>query len=143
MSELKVKPFKKPDPYIILTVGKKQQKTKIKKHTIDPIWEEGFSLLVSNPENDSLIISILDKHTDVKIDHLTYNIRNLFDKPGLQVSKEEFELSTSGTIILSFQLRILTNELFEDVTSESDSEEDLIRHDSIRSNISTKTGTYI
>ncbi|KAJ8961098.1 hypothetical protein NQ318_008774, partial [Aromia moschata] len=131
---MKVKPYKKPDPYVILTVGKKQQKTSVRKHTVDPVWEQGLSLLVSNPEHDSLIISIIDKTTDIKIDHFVYPIKSLFDKPGLQISKEEFELSTSGKLIMSLQLRILTNELFdEELFSESDSDDELIRHNSTKS----------
>ncbi|KAJ8965168.1 hypothetical protein NQ314_004311 [Rhamnusium bicolor] len=131
----KVKSYKKPEPYVILTVGKKQQKTRVKKHTTDPVWEQGFSLLVSNPENDSLIISIVDKHTDVKIDHLVYNIRDLFDMPDLQISKKRVSTvyswkNYSFSTIASKYTLILSNELFEDESSETDSDDDFIRHDS-------------
>ncbi|CAG9823457.1 unnamed protein product [Phaedon cochleariae] len=125
---------KKPNPYAILTVGNKQQKSKVKKHAVDPAWEQGFSLLVPNPDNDSLNISIIDKHSDAKLGHFVYNIRNLYEVPDLQISKEEFVLSDSGKIIVSLQLRILTHENFECDDSDTDSEnEEFSRNASVRS----------
>lgn len=84
----------------------KQVKSKVKKHTVDPVWEQGFSLLVPNPDNDSLNISIVDKDSDHKLSHVVYNLRNLFDYPDLQMSKEELKLPESGKIIVSLQLRV-------------------------------------
>ncbi|KAG5886718.1 hypothetical protein JTB14_030784 [Gonioctena quinquepunctata] len=116
---------KKPNPYVVLTVGKTQQKSKVKKHTVDPVWEQGFSMLVANPDSDSLNISMIDKDSDTKLGHIVYNIKQLFGFPDLQISKEEFPLSNSGKIILSLQLRILKNEKFDfdDSSSDSDNEE--------------------
>nr|XP_023028101.1 extended synaptotagmin-2-like [Leptinotarsa decemlineata] len=125
---------KKPDPYVVLTVGKVQQKSKVKKHTVDPVWEQGFSLLVANPDSDSLNLSIVDKNSDSKLDQLVYSIKNLFDFPDLQISKEEFPLTNSGKIILSLQLRILKHEQFvcDESSSDSDTEE-FSRTHSVRS----------
>uniref|UniRef100_A0A6P7HA16 Extended synaptotagmin-2-B-like n=1 Tax=Diabrotica virgifera virgifera TaxID=50390 RepID=A0A6P7HA16_DIAVI len=128
---------KKPDPYAVLTVGKNQQKSKVKKHTCDPMWEQGFSLCVPNPDNDSLHVSILDKESDSKLGQLTYHIQDLFRAPDLQLSKEEFKLvNSTGKLILSLQLRILTHDKFECEDSESDSgneEDDISRKSSVRS----------
>lgn len=55
----KIKFYKKPDPYIILTVGDNQTKSRRRRHTCDPTWEQGFYLLVKNPETDSLIITVM------------------------------------------------------------------------------------
>ncbi|XP_018563216.1 extended synaptotagmin-1 isoform X1 [Anoplophora glabripennis] len=136
-----VKAFKKPDPYVILTVGRNQLKSKVKKHTTDPVWEEGFSLLIPNPETNALFISIIDKQTDIKMDQLVYHMKNLSDFPDLQLSKEEFPLSVAGKIIVSLQLRILTNEFFEDDDSDTDSDEDLIRHNSLRASTSNRVSS--
>ncbi|XP_074035652.1 LOW QUALITY PROTEIN: extended synaptotagmin-2 [Leptinotarsa decemlineata] len=121
-------------PYVVLTVGKVQQKSKVKKHTVDPVWEQGFSLLVANPDSDSLNLSIVDKNSDSKLDQLVYSIKNLFDFPDLQISKEEFPLTNSGKIILSLQLRILKHEQFvcDESSSDSDTEE-FSRTHSVRS----------
>lgn len=91
---------------MILTVNKTQVKSKTKKHTTDPVWEQGYSLLVPNPDNDSLNISIIDKHSDEKLGSMVYNLKNLFDYPDLQFSKEEFRLSETGKITFSLQLRV-------------------------------------
>lgn len=55
----KVKSYRRPDPYIVLTVGKNQVKSRTRKHTCNPVWEQGLYLLVRNPEHDSLIVSII------------------------------------------------------------------------------------
>ncbi|CAG9863143.1 unnamed protein product [Phyllotreta striolata] len=132
---------KKPDPYAVLTVGKLQQKSKVKKHTCDPMWEQGFSMLVADPENDSLNLSILDKGSDAKLGHLNYPLKDLFETIDLQISKEEFSLGNpTEKIYLSLQLRILTNDNFEidDSETESDNEpaDNLSRHQSTRSSSS-------
>ncbi|XP_060517283.1 extended synaptotagmin-2-like [Cylas formicarius] len=121
----KIKSYKKPDPYMVLTVGRNQVKSRVKKHTTNPIWEQGFYLLVRNPENDSLIVNIIDKHTDATLDRFVYSVRSLLGKESMQVSKEEIELSANpnSKIIVSVQLRILHNALFETDYSDSDPEE--------------------
>lgn len=136
-----VKAYKKPDPYLIVTVGKNQLKSKVKKHTTDPVWEEGFSLLVPNPDSNALFISVIDKQTDIKMDQLVYHIKDLSDFPDLQISKKEFQLSAAGKIVVSLQLRILTNELFEDDDSDSDSDEEFIRHNSLRASTSKRVSS--
>lgn len=122
----KVKSYRKPDPYMILTVGKNQTKSRTKKHTCDPTWEQGFYLLVRDPENDSLIVSIKDKHSDGNLDQMVYAIRELLDKPLLQISKQEIPLqqNPASKITISLQLRILRNDQFEWEDSDSDSGED-------------------
>lgn len=97
---------KKPDPYAILSVGNEQQKSKVKRHTCDPVWEQGFLLPVRHPESDTLNLSIIDKSSETILGNMIYNLRNLLDMPELQVSKTVFFLSDHGKIILSLQLRV-------------------------------------
>ncbi|XP_030765310.1 extended synaptotagmin-3-like [Sitophilus oryzae] len=131
----KPKSYKRPDPYMILTVGKNQTKSRTKRHTCNPVWEQGFYLLVKNPENDSLIINIMDKQSDTKLDKLVYNIATLLEKPEMQISKQEFKLqqNLNSSIIVSLQLRILHKSKFEieELDSDSDDEcsEDIINTD--------------
>ncbi|XP_050294972.1 extended synaptotagmin-2-like isoform X2 [Anthonomus grandis grandis] len=125
----KIKAYKKPDPYIILTVGKNQTKSRTKKHTCNPIWDQGFYLLVRNPRNDSLIVTIIDKQSDSTLDKMVYSIKDLLDQPGMQISKEEFplRLNSESKITISLQLRILHNAEFEPEDSETDSDDDSVK----------------
>ncbi|CAH1961965.1 unnamed protein product [Acanthoscelides obtectus] len=123
--DLEVVKSKKPHPYVLIAVGEQRQKSKVKKHTCDPIWEQGFSVLVPNPEEDALTLTVVDKHSDVELGSIQYNLRSLFDMPCMQTSKEVLPLSTSGRIVISLQLRILKSGTLEsDDESESSSDDD-------------------
>ncbi|XP_057654257.1 extended synaptotagmin-2-like [Diorhabda carinulata] len=128
---------KKPEPYVTLTVNKYQQKSRVKKHTCDPMWEQGFSICVPNPETDSLNLAIIDKESETKLGQLTYHIKDLFRCPDMQISKEEFNLTnSSGKIVISLQLRILMHNKYECDESDTDSENDsneISRDNSVRS----------
>jgi len=52
------RPSKKPDPYAQLSLGKQQEVTNVQMRTYDPVWEQGFTFLVNNPESDSLFIKV-------------------------------------------------------------------------------------
>ncbi|KAJ8965164.1 hypothetical protein NQ314_004307 [Rhamnusium bicolor] len=100
----------KPDPYAVLKVGNKTQQTNVLMRTIHPVWEQGFTFLVTNPENDSLFLSIMDHKTSTEIGQLIYKIKNICNKTNLEVSKEPFSLLKAGPdskITWSMHLRIL------------------------------------
>ncbi|XP_045472694.1 extended synaptotagmin-2-like isoform X1 [Harmonia axyridis] len=138
----KIKSFKKPDPYLLMQIGTDlPQKSKVKKHTTDPIFEQGFSFLVKNPDSDIFYISIMDKHSSLKIDFFEYEIKKLVQENELEFSMKEFPLKSGGhdcVIIISMQLRVLTNETFsnDDDSSESVSDYDLSRNESVKSHVS-------
>lgn len=135
----RVKSFKKPDPYLILQVGDStQQKSKVKKHTTDPIFEQGFSFLIKNPETDKFKCIVMDKQTNTKVDQYEYSVSRLSQKPNMEVSMIEFPLKGNAfntTMIASYQLRVLTSESFDDLgdSSESYSDNELSRENSIKS----------
>ena len=52
------RPAKKPDPYTQLSLGKQQEVTNVHMRASDPVWEQGFTFLVNNPESDSLFIKV-------------------------------------------------------------------------------------
>ncbi|CAH0557883.1 unnamed protein product [Brassicogethes aeneus] len=132
---LPMKGFKKPDPYFKVSLGTQQIfKSKSKKHTNDPEWEQGSSVLVQDPHNDIFTIHIFDKRTEQKICYFEYPLRNLTTLNFMQISKEVFPLVTDepdsydSQIIISLQLRVLSNALYEG-DSDSDSDfEDLGKH---------------
>ena len=51
-------PTKELYPYAQLSLGKQQKVTNVRKRTYDPVWEQGFTFLVNNPESDSLFIKV-------------------------------------------------------------------------------------
>lgn len=77
--------------------------------TKDPVWEEGYTFLLPNPENDTLSIRIVDKKTDTELGHLNLKIKNFCEKNCFEISKEPFSLVRSGPeskVILSLRLRV-------------------------------------
>lgn len=107
------RPSKNPDPYAQLSLGKQQEVTNVQMRTYDPVWEQGFTFLVNNPESDSLFIKVFDQKTTREIGYLEYKLQSLFDKPNLQVDRQPYRLTKSGPdskINLSLQLRVLKYE---------------------------------
>lgn len=48
----------RPDPYLIVTVGKRSEHTAVQMRTDSPVYEIGYSFLVQNPEIDVLEIRV-------------------------------------------------------------------------------------
>jgi len=48
----------RPDPSAILSVGKDTKNTRVIYRTDAPVWEEGFTFLVNNPETDTLTVRV-------------------------------------------------------------------------------------
>ncbi|XP_056640030.1 extended synaptotagmin-2 isoform X1 [Diorhabda sublineata] len=100
----------KPDPYAVLRVGNNIQQTKVLMRTINPVWEEGFTFLINNPENDTLFLSVMDQKTSSEIGQLNLKIKTIASKQDLVMNKEPFSLLKSGPeskVIWSIHLRIL------------------------------------
>uniref|UniRef100_T1J7Z1 Extended synaptotagmin-2 n=1 Tax=Strigamia maritima TaxID=126957 RepID=T1J7Z1_STRMM len=91
-----------PNPFVRLTVGCQKFETAAQKMTLDPIWEEGFSFNVANPE-------VLDSRSQKSLGHMTYAIGSLLHMDQLEVTRP-FSLKGSGPqskIYLTLKLRIL------------------------------------
>lgn len=89
--------------------------------TNEPVWEQGFTFLVGNPENDTLQMRIVDQKTEKEIGRLTYILSTLLEKTNMDVVSEPFQLQKSGPeskITLSMSLRILKKS-YEDVLDQS------------------------
>lgn len=99
----------KPDPYAVLKVGNTTQETNVLMRTIHPVWEQGFTFLVANPESDTLYLTIIDKKTTNDLGQITFNISKLSKKTRMEIHKEPFSLLKSGPeskIIWSMHLRV-------------------------------------
>ncbi|XP_070496285.1 extended synaptotagmin-2 isoform X1 [Chironomus tepperi] len=99
-----------PDAYLTLSVGKKTEQTSVQMRTDSPVWEQGFTFLVANPENDTLQVKIMDQKTTNQIGTFTYIIAHLMDKKNMEVVSQPFQLQKSGPesrVIMALSLRVL------------------------------------
>lgn len=112
----------KPDPYAVLRVGNNIQQTKVLMRTINPVWEQGFTFLINNPENDTLFLSVMDHKTSTEIGQLSFKIKTIANKQDLIMNKEPFSLIKSGAdskVIWSMHLRILKqSEVLSEIQSD-------------------------
>ncbi|XP_073836487.1 extended synaptotagmin-like protein 2 isoform X6 [Musca autumnalis] len=99
-----------PDPYLVCSVGKQKQQTGMIMRDNSPVWEQGFTFLVGNPENDTLQIKIFDQKTGSEIGQFGYVIATLLRKQNMDVVSQPFQIQKSGPeskLIMSLSLRIL------------------------------------
>ncbi|KAH8385931.1 hypothetical protein KR200_007167, partial [Drosophila serrata] len=100
----------KPDPYLVCSVNKQKQQTAMIMRDDSPVWEQGFTFLVSNPDNESLIIKIYDQKTGNDIGQYTYTLSTLLKQFNMEVIQQPFQLQKSGPeskLYMSLSLRIL------------------------------------
>lgn len=112
-----------PDPYMILSVGKKTEQTSIQMRTDAPVWEQGFTFLVGNPDNDTLQLKVVDQKTGNTLGSLIFILSTLMEKKNLELMSQPFQLQKSGPetkIIMSLSLRILkrASDAVDDAVSE-------------------------
>ncbi|KAJ8920619.1 hypothetical protein NQ315_004758 [Exocentrus adspersus] len=116
-----VKTTLKPDPYVHIQIGKQIKTTKTIMRTVNPVWEEGFIFLVSNPDSDALELRVTDAKSENELCSLCYNISNLSNKERLEIVQQPFTLtkgSLESKIVWSLHLRILKNENIEEYLEE-------------------------
>lgn len=100
----------KPDPFAVLTVGKGTRQTGAIRRTDAPVWEQGFTFLVQNPENDSLQLKLIDQKTEKELGQLNYTLRQLLEKQDMELVAQPFQLQRSGptaTVLMSLTLKLL------------------------------------
>ncbi|XP_063973441.1 extended synaptotagmin-2 isoform X2 [Diachasmimorpha longicaudata] len=101
---------KQPDVFLEAAVGSKTERTSTMLRSCDPIWEQGFSFLVANPETNNLNIRIVDEKTGSVVGVLVYNIANLLTKVDMEDMQQPYDLvnaSPESKLIMSTTLRIL------------------------------------
>ncbi|XP_045454847.1 extended synaptotagmin-2-A [Melitaea cinxia] len=106
----------RPDPYLIVTVGKRSEHTAVQMRTDSPVYEIGYSFLVQNPEIDVLEIRVLDQKTGSQLGQLSYAISWLLKEKDLTMLNQPMNLQKSGPetkIILAAQLKILKEAIKE------------------------------
>ncbi|KAL3269794.1 hypothetical protein HHI36_008853 [Cryptolaemus montrouzieri] len=99
-----------PNSYVEIKLGVSIKATQTCFNTNDPIWREGFCLLVRNPYHDILELRIIDTKAKQDIGKLDYHLKDLLVVKNLQLNKQPFKLTRSGDnseIFLSIHLKIM------------------------------------
>ncbi|XP_030078726.1 extended synaptotagmin-2 isoform X5 [Drosophila hydei] len=100
----------KPDPYLVCSVNKQKKQTAMILRDDSPVWEQGFTFLVTNPNNESLNLKIYDQKTGNDIGQYTYSLSTLLKQFNMEVIQQPFQLQKSGPesrLYMSLSLRIL------------------------------------
>lgn len=98
-----------PSPQVQLVVGHMERWSSIKHSTNDPVWEEIFYLLLSNPEVQELEIKVVDNKTGQVLGHLPLRLSRLLKEEGLKIDEPLILLGTGhqAKLRLTLQLRLL------------------------------------
>ncbi|KAG1680236.1 Extended synaptotagmin-2 [Nymphon striatum] len=104
----KAKTMVEPNPNVKLTVGNKIVSTLQKYKTNNPVWEESFNFLLSDPELQDISIEVKQDDPDKEnLGNMKFNISQLV-KDGETDIEQDFRLEDSGpnsTINLSLKLK--------------------------------------
>ncbi|XP_043276643.1 extended synaptotagmin-2 isoform X2 [Venturia canescens] len=115
---------KQPDVFLEASVGSKTERTKTVLRSCDPIWEQGFTFLVGNPETASLNVKISDEKTGMNVGTMSYNLVSLLKKKDMEDMQQPYDLQSAGPdskLVLSMSLRILK---YEDPQPTSEADDD-------------------
>ncbi|XP_031833796.1 extended synaptotagmin-like protein 2 isoform X2 [Nomia melanderi] len=119
---------KQPDVYLEASVGGNTKRTATMLRSCDPVWEQGFTFLVSNPETGILHLKITDEKTTLVVGEMNYNISLLLKQNNLEITQQPYDLQMAeadSKIILSMSLNILKYEEPEPTSEEDDDDHDI------------------
>ncbi|KAG5347734.1 ESYT2 protein, partial [Acromyrmex charruanus] len=119
---------KQPDVYLEASVGGKTERTATVPRSCDPVWEQGFTFLVSNPETGVLHIKIIDEKTAITVGEMSYNLSLLLEKNNLEVMQQPYDLQKAevdSKLVLSMTLNILKYEQPEPTSEEDEDDHDI------------------
>ncbi|XP_018364570.1 PREDICTED: extended synaptotagmin-2 isoform X3 [Trachymyrmex cornetzi] len=119
---------KQPDVYLEASVGGKTERTATVPRSCDPVWERGFTFLVSNPETGVLHIKIIDEKTAMTVGEMSYNLSLLLEKSNLEVMQQPYDLQKAevdSKLVLSMTLNILKYEQPEPTSEEDEDDHDI------------------
>ncbi|CAL1674860.1 unnamed protein product [Lasius platythorax] len=119
---------KQPDVYLEARIGGKKERTLTRPRSCDPVWEQGYTFLVSNPETGILHIKIIDEKTAIIVGEMNYNLSLLLEKNNLEVTQQPYDLQmaeTDSKLVLSMSLNILKYEQPEPISEEDEDDHDI------------------
>jgi len=82
----------KPDPLVRVTVGQTTQMTVAKLRTERPVYEQGFTFLVNNPETDTIEFKVVDQKTNIQLGLYIYKLSDLLLAEKMQVEPQPYDL---------------------------------------------------
>ncbi|CAB0034746.1 unnamed protein product [Trichogramma brassicae] len=106
-----LKGSKQPDSYLEASVGGKVERTGTLLRSSNPVWEQGFTLLVGNPETATLHVKVSDEKSAQIIGSMTYNLSALLAMDSMELKMQPFDLQMSGVdskVLLTMKLRYRT-----------------------------------
>ncbi|XP_065206055.1 extended synaptotagmin-2-A isoform X2 [Planococcus citri] len=101
---------KRPDPVVSITAGHETKSTGVQFKTSSPVYEQGFTFLIHNPQTDSFTLKITDQKSGQDLGSMMYSLNKLIAKQNLKQEIEPFSLLKSGhntKVLFSAQLKIL------------------------------------
>ncbi|XP_071644430.1 extended synaptotagmin-2 isoform X2 [Temnothorax longispinosus] len=119
---------KQPDVYLEASVGGKKERTATVPRSCDPVWERGFTFLVSNPETGILHMKIIDEKTAMTVGEMRYNLSLLLERNNLEVTQQPYNLQKAeadSKLVLSMSLNILKYEQPEPTSEEDEDDHDI------------------
>lgn len=114
---------KQPNVYLEARVGGKKERTATILRSCDPVWERGFTFLISNPETGVLYIKIMDEKTALTVGEMNYNLSLLLEENNLEVAQQPYDLEMAeadSKLIMSMSLNILKYEQPESISEDED-----------------------
>ena len=100
------------------------------KWTRNPVFEEGFVCLVTNPELDHLNLKVSDNRTKAELGELSLPLEKLLGRQGMEYFNQPFKLKNSGTeatvklhLQLYFTKKILAERKVSELNQNCDSED--------------------
>ncbi|XP_043475067.1 extended synaptotagmin-1 isoform X2 [Leptopilina heterotoma] len=119
-----IKGSKQPDVYLEANLGGKTERTITILRSCDPVWEQGFTFLVANPETGTMTFKITDEKSGMTVGTLNFNVSTLLEKANFELKQSPFDLEQSGReskLVMSMILKILK---YEPPKASSDDEDD-------------------
>lgn len=115
----------KPDPYVILSVGKTQFESVEKTKTSDPVYEQTFHFLVRNPLTDTLLVKVVDRKTGADLGALKQSLDLVYHRPDMKMEKQNLSLNTKSEakIILTMEVSVLKQGLPKAQSHDDDDDE--------------------
>ena len=96
----------KPDPYVVLSVGKIQQESITLEKTLDPVFEETFHFLVRNPNTDTLLLKFVDRKTNHELGSMKQPLDFVMVRPHMAMEKQNFNLSVKHDSKVALEMKI-------------------------------------
>lgn len=99
------------DTLVRLHLDNNTQETSVRENTCNPVYEEGFTFLVRNPQMQELNVEMVDNKKDAVQSKIKVDLNKLLKECNLEIKNEEYLLSGvpggKASLCMNLSLRIL------------------------------------